>query len=435
MNRMSLFRRAFQWPVFIVLFALVFRIVLIIALETYHKDPTRDHWTFGFEVGRVAKSIASGRGFSSPFDTETGPTAFYTPLYPYLVAGVFKLFGIYSDASCFVLLALNSLFSALTCLNVLRLGQRTFGRTVANLSAWSWALHPLAIHISIRWIWEMTLSTFLLSLLVLWTLDLWHSRRYRPWLTFGLLCALTALSNPVSAAVLPFLWAWLWVRLRSEGALPNRLVGMAVLVFLVSLVPWSVRNYLTFHRFVPFRSNLSLELQVGNNPAAFGRPVFSYHPAHSDAELEIYRRIGEMAYMAEKKRQVLQFIDDNPGSFVRLTLQRIAYFWTGTWQFYEDNWFAPWVSGIEFFYFSLESFLAFLGLVLLFRRGRKEALPFAAVLLSYPLAYYVTHVELRYRLAVEPMMVVLGAYALCEALGAKRTDLPAPTLTETTAGR
>src|ERR1700690_1914492 len=52
---------------------------------------------YGFEVGQIAKSIVLGKGFSSPLlMVETGPTAHLCPIYTYLVAGVFKLLGIYT---------------------------------------------------------------------------------------------------------------------------------------------------------------------------------------------------------------------------------------------------------------------------------------------------------------------------------------------------
>ena len=79
-------------------------------------------------MGRVARSIAQGQGFSSPYEGNTGPTAWEPPLYPYLMAGVFKLFGIYTHASAWVLLSINSLLAtAGTCIPIYRIAQRTFG--------------------------------------------------------------------------------------------------------------------------------------------------------------------------------------------------------------------------------------------------------------------------------------------------------------------
>ncbi|HEY6943856.1 MAG TPA: hypothetical protein VI431_01860, partial [Candidatus Acidoferrum sp.] len=56
---------------------------------------------FSQETGSIAASLATGKGFSSPFGKETGPTAWLTPVYPLLVAGVFRVFGIFTRASFF----------------------------------------------------------------------------------------------------------------------------------------------------------------------------------------------------------------------------------------------------------------------------------------------------------------------------------------------
>src|ERR1700739_2747294 len=67
------------------------------------------------ETGNIAYSLTTGKGFSSPFRRETGPTAWLTPSYTLLVAGVFRVFGIFSAASFFAVVALNSLFSSAAC--------------------------------------------------------------------------------------------------------------------------------------------------------------------------------------------------------------------------------------------------------------------------------------------------------------------------------
>src|SRR5690348_4814417 len=60
----------------------------------------RDGLPFGYEAGAVAAAIAQGRGFSSPLRmVQTGPTVWFTPIYPYLLAGIFKVFGTYSYTS------------------------------------------------------------------------------------------------------------------------------------------------------------------------------------------------------------------------------------------------------------------------------------------------------------------------------------------------
>src|SRR5205809_2954086 len=75
-----------------------------------HPDISRSgpewaHRPFGWEIGSIAQSIALGRGFASPYVVSTGPTALLPPLYPYLLAATFRLFGVYSARSDIAILS------------------------------------------------------------------------------------------------------------------------------------------------------------------------------------------------------------------------------------------------------------------------------------------------------------------------------------------
>ncbi len=51
------------------------------------------------ETGNIARSLALGKGFSNVFNQGTGATAWLTPVYPLLLAGIFRIFGIFTPAS------------------------------------------------------------------------------------------------------------------------------------------------------------------------------------------------------------------------------------------------------------------------------------------------------------------------------------------------
>src|SRR5215471_10982143 len=108
-------RNSFFW---MFLVALALRLALIVVGHTYKFKAYDNDFSFGWEMGRIGRAIASGRGFSDPFDGHTGPTAWEPPLYPYVIAGIFKLFGTYSNLSAIVLLLINSIFSALTLIPI-----------------------------------------------------------------------------------------------------------------------------------------------------------------------------------------------------------------------------------------------------------------------------------------------------------------------------
>ncbi|MGB8458268.1 MAG: hypothetical protein WCE50_11145, partial [Candidatus Acidiferrum sp.] len=116
---------------------------------------------FQTETGHIAYSIASGKGFSSPFQRDSGPTAWIAPVYPYMLAGIFKIFGIYTRPSFFAAVFLNILLSAATCVPIFYTGKRIAGLGVASAAAWLWALFPNAIMIPFEWIWDTSLSALL----------------------------------------------------------------------------------------------------------------------------------------------------------------------------------------------------------------------------------------------------------------------------------
>src|SRR5690349_22060528 len=114
------------WSIFWAGFLL--RVLYITLAHTYRIRLAEDHLQFGWEMGRIARALVTGYGFADPFRGHTGPTAWVGPLYPVLMAGVFKLTGVYTAASAWILLTLNSLFSALTVFPIAAIARRCFGR-------------------------------------------------------------------------------------------------------------------------------------------------------------------------------------------------------------------------------------------------------------------------------------------------------------------
>src|SRR5262249_44795198 len=207
-------RTSLAW---IVVVALGLRLGSVVLLHTY-KFRTNDlNFSFGWEMGRIGAAIASGRGFADPFEGHTGLTAWEPPLYPYLIAGVFKIFGIYSLASAFVMLALSSLFSALTCIPIFLIAKRCFGEKVAVASAWTWALLPYVMFWSTKVVWETSLSALLLANLFLLTLELGEKEGWKPWAMFGFLWGVATLNSTSLLSFLPASGLWVWYRRRQLG--------------------------------------------------------------------------------------------------------------------------------------------------------------------------------------------------------------------------
>src|ERR1700749_369771 len=187
-------RESFRPPWLVFWAAFAVRVLYLTLAHTYRFRPYDDHMLFGEEMGRVARALATGYGFSDPFRGHTGQTAWVGPLFPLLLGGGFKLFGVFSPLSAWVILTLNSVFSALTTLTIWEIAARCFNLNVARWSAWIWALYPAAMQYAVRWVWDTSLTTFLFSWVVVLALRLRSGETLGPWALFGVLWGLAALS-------------------------------------------------------------------------------------------------------------------------------------------------------------------------------------------------------------------------------------------------
>lgn len=396
-------------PLLIVLVALVLRLGLLSYDRIYRDGPAGPPKPYGAEIGHIAGSLVDGHGFSSPYQDPTGPTAQQPPIYPFLLAGVFKLFGLYTATSSFVILSLNCLFSALTCLFLFLAGRRAFGKSVGALAAWAWVFWPSAVGISIDEVWNQSLAALLLSALVWATFYIEDSGSSLYWVLYGGLWGLAALTDPVILAALPFLVVWACYRRRRRGLSYSRFLATALALSTLVVLPWLVRNYLVFQKPVFIRDDFGLNLRMGNYRGA-SLTLLGPGPDGGGAEWEEYQKIGELAYMAEKRREAFAFIARHPGQYARLCLERFGemWVWTGRYLPYGDRLPRPlW----EAFYLSLPLF-ATVGLVAAFRERLPAALPLAFVLCLFPAVYVITHYSPPYRHPVEPEMMLLAAYAL-----------------------
>jgi hypothetical protein len=395
---------------------------------------------FQQEAGNIAYSLAQGKGFSAVFRADTGPTAWLAPVYPLLLAGIFKIFGSFTARAFFAAVSLNILFSSAACVPVFFAGKRVGGLGLASLGAWLWALFPNAIVVPFEWIWDTSLSALLVATILWATLALAESERVLHWCSYGLLWGFALMTNPALGAALPFLLAWLSCqgrrsshpkladsdRLESRSTAANRELdrsvprwnraALAAGVALLCCVPWTIRNYTTFHRFIPLRSNLPFELWIGNND------IFDEHARNGrklitrTEEARTYAQHGETAYMQEKWRLATSFMASHPGLELRLAGRKFAAFWTGMDSplktFLETD--SVLVRGILLCSF-LTAIGALFGILALWWRRSEVTFPLAVFPVIYPCLYYVTHADLRYRHPIDPVLCLLTAVAAASA--------------------
>ncbi len=407
------------WMVAIALFL---RMGWIVVGHTYKFKSAENNFGFGWEMGRIGAAVASGRGFSDAFGAPTGPTAWEPPLYPYLTAGVFHVFGIYSRASAFVLLSINCVFSALTCIPIFLIARRIFSEKVAVGSAWTWALLPYVMYWCTRWVWETSLSALLLALIFWLTLTMDERDGLKPWMWFGLLWGIAALNSTVLLAFLPASGVWAWYQRAKRGKPSFAGVALAAVIFIACIAPWTVRNYQTFGKFIFIRDNFGAELRLGNGNGADGTWMQYLHPTQDLYAMRQYTAMGELAYIEMRKRQALDYIQADHGRFAVLCLKRFVYFWAGPPRLAQIWWLAEVKNSL----FLASSVLMFWGLARALRRHKPGAWLLFWLILLYPAIYYVVFPGQRYRHPIEPEITILGVYLLTEAGRERETSATTP---------
>ena len=368
---------------------------------------------FGYETGAIAAAIAQGRGFSSPLKTvQTGPTAWLTPIYPYLLAAIFKFFGVYSYTSHIVICFINNAFSAFTCWPLYSIGERAFSKRVGAAAAWSWVAFPMSLFFSTVWVWDTALSALMVTLIVAATLKMRGSKQLSSWAAYGALWAAGAMINASVVSLLLPLAIWAVLPLRREPFLATR-VAAASIVFIIGITPWTVRNYVVFNKIIPFRSNFGLELWLGNNPLVPDLWSPTLHPNNSATEAAKYARITEIPYMQMKEDEAALFIRTHPIDVARFIRNRFADNWLGMWTSPFDLWsrvsLQARLGTIGNWAFPL---LSLVGVLIAYRQRNAAAWPLVSVMLFFPLVFYVTHTSSRYSHPMHPIMLVLGVYAV-----------------------
>ena len=381
--------------------ALLTRLLALWSVLSRHpKDWLYSH---PYEMGLVANSLVHGHGYSSPFGGSTGPTAFIAPGYPTLIAGIFLLFGTFTFASVVAIMAMQILVSLVTIWLMMTVARRFGGTRAANIAGVFWA-----VSLPLLWIpaifWETSFSACLVIGMIALVIRCERTPSHAMWILFGSLSAIAALINPALLPSLLAMMGWLaWRTWRTSRAAAVSGVLALILVFSA----WPIRNAYRFHAFIPLRSTVGFELWMGNRPGSNGRLDDKLFLMFNQPERASYLAQGEVAYTQGKSRQAWDYIRAKPGIFVNISARRMYRFWSGTGNI--DG------SPLYALHALLTSVLGALGLLFLYRsRERAYAVLFALPLLLFPLPYYITHAEFRYRLNIDPVLTVLAAYAVTQ---------------------
>jgi hypothetical protein len=432
------------WVIFWVGFAL--RVVVILVGHTYRIRADQGNFNFGFEAGRIARSLATGQGYANPFNGMSGPTAWLPPLYPLLMAAAFKVFGVYTRGAALALMVVDSALSAAIAPAVYEIAARCFdargiarrGATVAApvavWSAWMWAVYPAALQYAVHWVWEMSVTACLFSWAIVVALRLRRVgsdivarpihdddavmngapgsvARLSLWFVLGVLWGLIALTNASLMLCLPATLVWIaWPELRRWRLSGKTVVGavLTCVAFAAVLAPWVVRNVRVMGAPVLTRDNFGVEFYESTLERNDGFPWGTTVPLWTgDPEYQQYVRMGEIAFAKMRGEQAKARIWARPWRTTKWTLDRFLFFWDGTPHAANGHLANEFLRQLSYCFLSV---CGLLGLGLMIRRRVEGAGLFALIFLLLPLPYYLVTVQPRFRHPMEPLIAVLAVF-------------------------
>jgi len=348
------------------------------------------------------------------------PVYFFGPLYPYLLALLWGLFG----QSQAVVLWFQVLLGSLSCGLVYILGCRVFDRQVGLLAGFLAVFYAVEIFYEGVLLMATVLSFLHLFLLVSIERAVRRKKWYH-WAIPGILVGLSAIGRANILAFVPFLVVGIFfVAVRSRNRRRGRLwAAMAFIVgLLLAMAPVTLHNLFIGHEPVLVSSNLGMNFFIGNNPYARGdyqKPKGLKMPeditGSQVAELLTGRSLNASGVSRFWLRRGLDFIRTQPGAFLRLTGKKMALFWNAyevpqveNFRFFRS--FAP-VLRWPLLNFAILGPLGLLGLVIGLRRWRS-----LYFLLSYLLSITVSTVLFfvlgRLRLQICSVLMIFAAFAL-----------------------
>jgi hypothetical protein len=117
--------------------------------------------------------------------------------------------------------------------------------------------------------------------------------------------------------------------------------------------------------------------------------------------------------MSAKQREAIEYIESHPAVFLKSSFDRVVDTWTGWNDVPWDRWVHALHAGTAYIWSTtIFSLLAFVGLFLAVRSGGFATAPIWIAPIVFPVTYYITHSQLRYRHPIDPVITVLAVYAL-----------------------
>jgi hypothetical protein len=374
------------------------------------------------EAQNIAIAFAQTGAIANAFGPGSGLTAHLNPVPEIFAGSIYRLFGIESATSetilagCAIFIAMASgyaMFRAFALLGV------PLAWRIAALSIYALLpVNPELETVAFR-IWEGGITVLLAAILLVGALvcEKASTIGWRQWASQSVIASLILFFNPAMGVAAFTMLGILLFRQSPMRRWPP-LVAMSALALVLVLAPWTIRNSEAFGSFIPLRSNAGLELALANYQGAvdtadrrqaFVERLNEIHPLKSQQAFNRMLTYGnERNYARTLGSEAREWIVENPGSFLRLSIRHITQFYFPPKWFWTIDGESSIGNGVKQAIFWIISALGLTGAIagLLFWRG--GWLYLSAFALAPSVTYAVVQPVLRYHYLVYGILVFLA---------------------------
>lgn len=362
-----------------------------------------------------AKDILAGGTWASD------DVYFRGPLYPYLLAGLYKISG---SSIAFVVFFQHVLGTLSACLTFL-LAREYFSSRVSLVAGLVAALYWPLVYFE----GELLIVTTIIFLNALtFLMFAMAARRHNAWLyvAAGVVLGLSAVARPSVLIFFPAVPLFIYLTARSAPAATPGWLRRFILTGVAAAVviaPVMVRNYRVGHAVVPIAASGGVNFFIGNNPVSDGSTAIvpgtraDWWGGYEDAIAIAERAEGRKLRLAEVSRYYfrrgLTFIVNQPAEAGALMFKKLRLFWSGPERANNKFIYFFWhLAGMK--YVPLPGFwliapLGLLGAFALWPRRRTLSMLYLFVVL-YMAGVVVFFVNARFRLPVVPVLILFASY-------------------------
>lgn len=378
----------------------------------------------------LALRVMNGHGFTFgeawwPATAAKAPTAMWSYLYTLFLVVVYTVFGPHPlTARLIQVVIVGVLHPYLTY----RIGRHVFSETVGLFSAALTAIYAYFIYYTASLMTEAFYITVVIAILYSAIVlserlsasedQVSDSLKYKFAIGFGMSLGAAVLLRQLFLLFIPFLFFWIWWAAKKRGIIALVIVGVITLGL---ILPFTIYNYIRFERFVLLNTNAGYAFFWANHPI-YGTHFEPILPANLGSYQDLIptelRGLDEAALDQALLKRGFQFVRDDPGRYLLLSLSRIpAYF--KFWPSSESSLISN-ISRVASFGLFLPLMIYGLVLSLLHRSftflysNRQKIVLLYLFIAIYTAIHLLSWALIRYRLPIDAVLVIFAGVGLAD---------------------